>query len=156
MTVTKIDIFIVQLENPNGTRVKVGGYPVDKELIKQEFSTDDDATNLKTYIIKTKASIPDVRSKDHIRLYIRNKYAFGNSQWETCEVSDALVNGRCYGYIDLERQQDISTLEIVTAWVIGCLILSPLFLVWVGIILDMLEEIWPKIWILWVSYSLGF
>ena len=156
MTVTKIDIFIVQLENPNGTRVKVGGYPVDKELIKQEFSTDDDITNLKTYIVKTKGSIPDLRSKDHIRLYTRPKYDFGKSQWKTCEVSDALVNGGCYGYIDLERQQDISTPEIVTAWVIGCLILSPLFLVWVGIILDMLEEIWPKIWILWVSYSLGF
>jgi len=156
MAVTKIDIFIVQLENPNGTRVKVGGYPVDKELIKQEFSTDDDTTNLKTYIIKTKTSIPDHRSKDHIRLYIRNKYAFGNIQWETCEVSDTLVNGRCYGYIDLEGQKDCSTPEIVAAWVIGCLILSPLFLVWVGIILDMLEEIWPKIWILWVSYSLGF
>ena len=113
MTGTKIDVFIVKLQDHIGNRAMLGGYLEDYECVKQHFSTDNDIVDLKEYIAKN--FIESRRRNAHIRVYTPPADASGSHAWKACDITDALVSRQRYGYIDLVEKESKDRREKVTS-----------------------------------------
>ena len=102
---TNIEVYILPLENDEGTRVKVGGYEVDEEPV--EFGAAADIKALKNWIVNQ-----DQEQNRKIGLIIvyTPPVAAGDGRWIRAKLHDKLTDGQTYGFIDLAPQ--LATEEI--------------------------------------------